>query len=108
MNEIENELDKEHSEELMQLRNTIADNTRQILINGKTQTLDQLKEKGATDDQIARLLKKHEYELENLKANQAYERERQEEHFRVRKKSWKHWQCTRPKSNIPCDTRLKE
>ena len=52
MNDIENEVDKEQSRELLELRETIANNTKDTLISAKNQTLDKLKSRGASEAQI--------------------------------------------------------
>ena len=83
MNDMENELDKEHSDELMELRKTIAAATKETLLSGKSQTLEKLKAQGASDDFIERLIRKHENEMEDLRAQQKEEKERQEERFLV-------------------------
>ena len=83
MNDIENEVDKEQSRELLELRETIANNTKDTLISAKNQTLDKLKSRGASEAQIDKLLKKHETEIVRLEEHQNEEKQKQEEHFKV-------------------------
>ena len=83
MTDIENEVDKEQSRELLELRETIANNTKDTLISGKNQTLDKLKSRGASEAQIDKLLKKHETEIVRLEEHQNEEKQKQEEHFKV-------------------------
>ena len=83
MTDIENEVDKEQSRELLELRETIANNTKDTLISGKNQTLDKLKSRGASEAQIDKLLKKHETEIVRLEEHQNEEKQKQKEHFKV-------------------------
>ena len=83
MTDIENEVDKEQSRELLELRETIANNTKDTLISGKNQTLDKLKSRGASEAQIDKLLKKHETEIVRLEEHQNEEKQKQEEHSKV-------------------------
>ena len=84
MSDIENEMDKEHAQELLDLRDKLADSTKHTLLAGKDQTFDKLKSSGASEAQIEKLLRKHENEIARLEEHQGEEKQKQEEHFKVR------------------------
>lgn len=81
--EIDNELDKEHAQELADLRRDLAKQTIEELDHDKGETVAALKGEGMEEDAVNRILKKHEKELRDLQQAQESERGDQQANFEV-------------------------
>ncbi|KAK3595846.1 hypothetical protein CHS0354_014668 [Potamilus streckersoni] len=80
-NNIENELDEEHAQELTTLRKEIETQTEDELKKAETRLREKLPSDEKTLDSVQRLLKQHDKELRELRAGQNKNRQLQMVHF---------------------------
>ncbi|CAH1782700.1 unnamed protein product [Owenia fusiformis] len=92
MNDLENTIDTEQAEDLSKVNKTITKDTEDNLKDTRGQLLDKLKKEGVSQDQLKKILAKHEKEVTALKVAQEEEKNQQEINFRKKlakqRKAW--------------------